>query len=79
MSAQKVIEDLKRECAYSESGGFDNDGNDTGSVDALIAYKDALEDAYGSLLDDVAMCGQLDPPRAQPQVLCPLRRKGRLT
>lgn len=46
----KAIEDMKRECHYSDEGGFDDEGNDLGSVDALIDYKNALEDAYASLL-----------------------------
>lgn len=37
------IEELKREVGYSEDSG-DPEG---GSVDALIAYKDALEDELG--------------------------------
>lgn len=45
MTPEEVIADLREECGYDPEG--------EGSVDDLIAYKDALEDAYGVQL---AMC-----------------------
>lgn len=44
--APTELEDLARECAYSDEGGFDAEGNDRGSVDALIEYKNALEERF---------------------------------
>ena len=41
--ASPTIEELQRACEYDAEGDS--------SVDALIAYKDALEDAYGTLLE----------------------------
>lgn len=40
----RIIEELQAACHYSEEGGNDAEGNDLGSVDALIDYKNALED-----------------------------------
>jgi hypothetical protein len=50
MSYWQTIEEMKAACCYSEDGGVDAEGNDLSSVDALIDYKNALEEAYGELL-----------------------------
>lgn len=49
-----LIERLQREAHYSEDGGFDAEGNDLGSVDALIDYKNALEDALAAHMRQAA-------------------------
>jgi hypothetical protein len=46
------IRELRESCAYSDEGGFDAEGNDLGSVDALIEYKNALEERYAATLAD---------------------------
>lgn len=53
------VDSLKAECHYSEDGGFDGAGNDLGSVDALIEYKNAVEDRLRSLAIDAARLGEL--------------------
>lgn len=44
------LDELRQQCHYSPEGGVDDEGYDLGSVDSLIAYKDALEDWLYSLL-----------------------------
>ncbi len=51
------LDAIKAECCYSEDGGLDDEGNNLGSVDALIAYKDALEDR---LAGDDGLAEQLE-------------------
>ena len=41
-TADDFIAELQQECQYSEDGGSDDDGNDLGSVDSLIAYNQGL-------------------------------------
>ena len=53
-ASQTYLENLRDECSYSDEGGFTEDGRDLGSVDALIDYKNALEDAFSGLLDKLA-------------------------
>src|SRR3954469_13564721 len=57
--ADHDLDELRRECNYSDEGGFDEEGNDLGSVDALIEYKNALEDAYGLLTHDATRLAEL--------------------
>ncbi len=48
-----IIDRLAAECYYSDEGGIDDEGNDLGSVDSLIEYKNALEDTLGSILREL--------------------------
>lgn len=49
MSSEDAIRELQEACEYRAEPTDDNP--EWGSVDSLIAYKDALEDAYATLLD----------------------------
>lgn len=53
------VDELKAECSYHEDGGHDAEGNDLGSVDALIDYKNALEDRVRTLSIDAARLAEL--------------------
>lgn len=55
-----TLAELRATCHYSEDGGTDAEGYDLGSVDSLVGYKDALEDAYASIAVKAAAWDALD-------------------
>lgn len=50
--SERELRELRESCMYDESPDFDDPEYETkSSVDSLIEYKNALEDAYAALID----------------------------